>query len=117
MPFLPNRANLKEFLVHGAKYAFPVHRGGLVRGVPTAHAAPPLDQHFLESSDPPPVWPAAEGAMRGTEFSPLYKNVPQAALRDPKLYELLALVDAIRDGRAREREIAVRELTARIDSL
>jgi hypothetical protein len=33
-----------------------------------------------------------------------------------KLYELLALVDAIRDGRAREREIAIRELKARLSS-
>src|SRR5271166_3186059 len=24
--FWPNRANLKEFLIHGVKYAFPVHR-------------------------------------------------------------------------------------------
>jgi hypothetical protein len=40
----------------------------------------------------------------------------QAALQDPKLYELLALVDAIREGRARERELAIRELTARIDA-
>jgi hypothetical protein len=62
------------------------------------------------------VWPDAEGSVRGIEFSPLYKNVPQAALRDTKLYELLALVDAIREGRAREREVAIRELTARIDS-
>jgi hypothetical protein len=54
--------------------------------------------------------------VRGIAFSPLYKNAPQAALRDPKLYELLALVDAIREGRSREREIAIRELTARINS-
>jgi hypothetical protein len=111
----PIRANLKEFLIHGVKYAFPVHRGGLVRGIPTAHAAPPLNHHFAESSEPPPVWPDAEGSVRGLEFSPLYKNVPAAARRDPELYVLLALVDAIRDGRAREREIAIRELTARID--
>jgi hypothetical protein len=111
----PNRANLKEFLIHGVKYAFPVHRGGIVRGSPTAHAAPPLKQQIAESFDPPPVWPDASGSARGVEFSPLYKNVPAAARRDPKLYELLALVDAIRDGRAREREIAIRELTARID--
>jgi hypothetical protein len=111
----PNRANLKEFLIHGVKYAFPVHRGGLVRGIPTAHAAPPLNQHFATSFEPPPVWPYADGSVRGTEFSPLYKNAPKAA-RDPKLYELLALVDAIRDGRAREREVAIRELTARIDA-
>lgn len=115
-PFSPNRGNLKEFLVHGVKYAFPVRRGSLVRGIPTAHAAPPLDQHIAQSFEPPPVWPFANGSVRGTEFSPLYKNVPEASLRDRKLYELLALVDAIRDGRAREREIAIRELTTRIDS-
>ena len=86
-----------------------------MRGMPTAHAAPPLNRHIRESSEPPPVWPTAEGLQRGTEFSPLAKNVPSAARRDKKLYELLALVDAIRDGRAREREIAITELTQRID--
>jgi hypothetical protein len=37
-------------------------------------------------------------------------------MHDRELYEFLALLDAIREGRAREREIAIRELTARIDS-
>ena len=117
LPFLPNKTNLKEFLVHGAKYAFPPQRGAMVRGIPTAHAAPPLNQHFADSFEPPPVWPDPQGTARGIEFSPLYRNVPAAARRDEKLYELLALVDAIRDGRVREREIAARELTSRIDSL
>lgn len=113
--FWPYLENLKEFLIHGVKYAFPVHRGGLVRGTPTAYAAPPINQQIAGASEPPPVWPDSEGTVRGLEFSPLYKNVPAAARRDPKLYELLALVDAIRDGRARERDIAIRELSARID--
>jgi hypothetical protein len=112
----PNKNNLTEFLIHGVKYAFPVERGGPTRGMPTAEAAPPLKQHFPQDFPLPPVWPEAEGSVRGIAFSPLYKNVPQAALRDPQLYELLALVDAIREGRAREREIAIRELTVRIDS-
>jgi len=112
----PNRSNLKEFLVHGVKYAFPVEHGGPTRGIPTAEAAPPLNQHLSQDFPLPPVWPHAEGAVRGIAFSPLYKNVPLAALKDRQLYELLALVDAIREGRAREREIAIRELTARIDS-
>jgi hypothetical protein len=112
----PNRGNLTEFLVHGVKYCFPVERGGPTRGTPTAEAAPPLKQHFPQDFPLPPVWPNAQGSVRGIEFSPLYKNVPQAAARDSKLYELLALVDAIREGRAREREIAIRELTVRIDS-
>lgn len=121
---VPNRSNLKEFLIHGVKYAFPAERGGPTRGIPTAEAAPPLSQYFPQHFPLPPVWPYAgddERATRGIGFFPLYKNVPEAALRhlrdrnDPTLYELLALVDAIREGRAREREIAIRELTARID--
>jgi len=112
----PNNKNLKEFLIYGVKYAFPAERGGPTRGIPTAEAARPLDRHFQQEFPLPPVWPYSEGSSRGIAFSPLYKNVPQAALRDPKLYELLALLDAIREGRAREREVAIRELTARIDS-
>jgi hypothetical protein len=112
----PNHSNLKEFLIHGVKYAFPAERGAPTRGIPTAEAVSPLKQHFPQDFPLPPVWPYAEGPVRGIAFSPLYKNVPQASLRDSKLYELLALVDAIREGRAREREIAIRELTARIDA-
>lgn len=113
----PNNNNLKEFLAHGIKYVFPVERGGPTRGVRTAEAAPPLDKYFPQDDFPlPPVWPYPNGPVRGISFSPLYKNAPQAASQDPKLHELLALVDAIREGRAREREIAVRELNARIDA-
>ena len=110
----PVREALIEFLVHGVKYAFPPERGALARGVPTAYAAPPLDKLIVGSSDPPPVWPYAEGSVRGLAFAPLYPSVPAAALKDARLYELLALVDAIRDGRARERNLAAKELESRI---
>ncbi len=111
-----NSANLKEFLIYGVKYSFPVTRGGPTRGVPTAEGASPLKERFVESFPLPPVWPYAEGNVRGLEFSPLYRNVPQASLRDPQLYKLLVLVDAIREGRARERELAIDQLTAEIDA-
>jgi hypothetical protein len=45
---------------------------------------------------------------------PLYGSVPHACKVDPKLYELIVLVDAIRDGRARERQIAIKEIQSRI---
>src|SRR6266702_3988914 len=109
-----NRSALVEFLLHGIRYAFPAEKGALTRGVPTAYAAPPLQKSIAAGGDPPPVWPYAEGAVRGYSFSPLHKNVPQAALEDPKLYELLVLVDALRDGRARERDLAGRELKKRL---
>jgi hypothetical protein len=96
----------KEFLLHGARYVFPAARGAMVGGVPTAYAAPPLDALIVPSSDPPPVWPHAEGSARGIALIPLYPSAPAAALRSPALYENLALFDALRMGNARERALA-----------
>lgn len=110
----PFRRALLEFLIHGVKYAYPPKKGCIMRGIPTAYAAPPLSKQIVADSDLPPVWPYAEGKVKGYQFSPLYQSVPQASLRDQALYELLTLIDAIRDGRARERELAAKELTARI---
>jgi len=108
-----NRSNLLEFLVHGAKYAFPAAVSGVTRGIPTSYAAPPLSSQF-SVGELPPVWPHPEGTARGEGFEPLYRSVPDAALKNPQLYELLALVDAVRGGRARERALAVKELTKRL---
>jgi len=106
---------LEEFLFHGIRYAFPPERGELTRGVATSYAAPPLNQQINQPDEPPPVWPFSEGVVRGYAFSPLYKSVPAPALRDPHFYELLALVDALREGRARERQLAVKELKQRLE--
>jgi hypothetical protein len=107
------RSALLEFLVHGVKYVFPAERTGLTRGVPTSLAAPPLKASFGEV-ELPPVWPHPEGTVRGEGLRPLYSSVPDAARRDPAFHEWLALVDAVRSGRARERELAVRELERRL---
>ncbi|OGA21087.1 MAG: hypothetical protein A3I01_08125 [Betaproteobacteria bacterium RIFCSPLOWO2_02_FULL_65_24] len=105
---------LEEFLLYGVRYAYPPERGALTRGMPTGYAAPPLNSVIVQPNEPPPVWPYAEGTVRGYSFTPLYPTVPAAASRDPKLYELLALLDAIRDGRARERDLAAKELASRL---
>lgn len=110
----PNLSALEEFLLHGVKYAFPAEHGEVTRGVPTSFAAPPLKDEISSGDELPPVWPWREGETRGVALQPLYRTAPAAALRDPTLYELLALVDAIRDGRARERKIAEKELASRL---
>ncbi len=110
----PVKSNLVEFLLHGIKYAYPPDRGGMTRGMPTGYAAPPLRELITQPDEPSPVWLDPEGQMRGYEFSPLFRSATRACKVDPKLYELLALVDAIRDGRARERKIAVKEIQSRI---
>lgn len=104
-PELSNRpivSALEEFLIHGVKYAFPAERGGPSRGIPTCYAAEPLNRLIAPDDGPIPVWPWPTGESRGIAFIPLYKRVPKAALRDPLLYQQLALVGSIRDRRARE---------------
>lgn len=101
----PVRAALEEFLIHGMRYVFVPELGSVVRGMSTAHAGPSLGALFVQD-DLPPVWPDPEGQARGLSFSPLYRSAPEAARRDIRLYELLALADALRGGRARERKLA-----------
>lgn len=106
----PNLSAIKEFLIHGIKYAFPAEHGAPTRGIPTSYAAEPLNRLLAQGDEPIPVWPYPKGQKRGIAFGPLYKTVPAAALRDPVLYEQLALIDAIRDGGPRQRQLAEREL-------
>lgn len=106
--------NLYEFLIHGLKYAFPPVFGPVERGVPTAHSAPPISRLIRGSKQATLVWPWSDGKSRGEVLLPLYPSVPGAVMKDSSLYELLALVDAIRVGRAREQKIASRELSKAI---
>lgn len=110
----PRVSALVEFLEHGVRYAFFAQPGKIVRGMPTAHSAPPLANRIQASDEPPFVWPDPEGAVRGQAVEPLYSTVPQVARRSPELYELLALVDALRCGRPRERKMAADELRKRL---
>lgn len=102
----PIRPSVHEFILHGVKYAFPAILGAPTRGMPTAYAGPSLRVMLTQTEELPPVWPHPEGKLRGYALYPLYPSVPLAAEKDPALYEVLALIDAIRIGGAREREIA-----------
>jgi len=97
-----------EFLKHGIQYVFPPVNGMLTRGIPTGVAGPPLSEHFSLSDGLPQVWATPEGTSQGIALVPLYPSVPFACTVDFKLYSVLTLVDALRGGKAREREIAAR---------
>jgi hypothetical protein len=106
------KSSLMDFLIFGLKYVFPQKPGSVVRGIKTSHSALPLSNIIL--SDEIYVWPYFEGNSKGFSIEPLHINVPKACLNDPKLHELLSLVDAIRLGNKREFNIAVEELKQRI---
>ncbi|MHA7865654.1 hypothetical protein [Flagellimonas marinaquae] len=107
-----NRKLFVDFIKYGLAVVFPQHPGAIVRGTLTAHSAPPLDMEIL--SEEKYVWPYAKGQSRGQSITPLYPTVPKAAALDNNLYELLALMDAVRVGRAREKKIALELLEQRI---
>ena len=104
---------LMEFLQYGLRYVFPQKPGAVVRGLPTSHSASPLKEQIQSTENY--VWPYRKGTVRGHSIMPLYPSVPEAVLKDKKLHELLSLVDALRVGRAREKELAIIELKKRFD--
>jgi DNA-binding Lrp family transcriptional regulator len=110
---IPLRKPFEEYLLHGVRYAFPAKLGSAIRGIPTAYAAPPLSEK-ISSNDLPPVWPDSNGTVRGFAVEPLYHRMATVVKSDSRLYELLALVDALRIGRARERSMAEEELKLRL---
>jgi hypothetical protein len=108
------RSSIMEFLIHGVRYSFPAVHGGIVRGMPTGFAGPTLSTHFRTDTQILQVWPDPEGTERGVAFQPLYPTVPKAARLDSELYDILTLVDAVRGGAARERELAKTEIERRL---
>lgn len=106
------RQALYDFLQYGLAVVFPAKPGAVVRGIPTAHSTAPLNKEISSGEDY--VWPFANGNLRGHGITPLYATVPQAALDDEQLHALLALADALRVGKAREKNMAIQELKKRI---
>lgn len=100
------RQSLRNFLVHGLPHVFPAKPKEVTRGFPTAWAAPGFSGSGTSQDRLPPVWPDPEGDTQGVAVKPLYRSAALAARRDSKLYQLLAAVDSLRLGRARERKMA-----------
>ena len=108
----PVRPSLLEFVLHGVRYIWPATPGPVKRGVPTAFGTEPLAGMVTAALGEAPVWAFPAGTAKGPTLSPLYRTAPQAALADPALHRLLALLDALRTGRARERAMAAQLMEA-----
>lgn len=115
--FLPVKSAVEECLISGVKYFFPAHLGAYTRGIATSYAAPVFEKLITLGDDPIPVWPYGEGDQRGLALEPLYRSVPQSLSKYPDqlFYEMLALIDAIRTGKVRERNLAIELLRERIN--
>lgn len=111
-PF-PRWHALLEFWVHGLKYVYPAELGRVTRGIPTSVGAAPLNQEFQLPDNMIPVWPDAKGTVRGPALKPIHPSAVRAA-QDERVYELLSLLDALREGKAREQQLAEQFLRERL---
>jgi hypothetical protein len=109
-----NRIALLEFATHGVMYAFPASLGPVTRGIATASGGPSLRDVLITTDEGAPVWPYALASERGPALYPLYPSIPSVAERDPPLYDVLTLIDAVRIGAARERELALNLIAQRL---
>ncbi|WEN15391.1 MarR family transcriptional regulator [Rhodanobacter sp. AS-Z3] len=112
----PVRPALLEFALHGVRYVWPAVAGPVKRGVPTGFGAEPLAGKITAVPGEAPVWAHASGSAKGPSLSPIYRTAPLAALADPALHRLLALQDALRAGRARERTLAAQLLPKELEA-
>jgi hypothetical protein len=103
---------LVEFASHGVRYAFAAHPGPVTRGIPTASTAPAMTELLVSTErNLGFVWPHPAGQVRGQSITPLAEAAPALAQHDEQLYAALALIDSIRIGSAREREVATNALS------
>ena len=100
----------RELLLYAVRHVYPPELGAPVRGVPSVVVG--QLESVLELSVVPFVWAYEAGLAFGPSLAPLHACVPAAAVKDRSLHELLALVDALRVGRVRERTAATAALHA-----
>lgn len=112
------RPALREFILHGVRYAFPPVRGHDVSGMPTAWSHPSiaglLTAEMQADGMRPHVWPDETGTVRGDMLVPLFPSSGKVSKQDPRLYELLAAVDAVRLGSPAVRRLVSDFLAERI---
>jgi hypothetical protein len=109
-----DREKLLRWLRESFATSFPAKYGPVALGLPTGIAAVNLPEIQAPADDLPFVWPSPDATTRGKTIKPLYRSAPQAAKLDRPLHECLALVDLLRIGVTREKDVAIRELERRI---
>ncbi len=109
-----HRSAALEFIIHALKYVFPAEVGSLAVGVPTALSAPEHKNIVVQNGDDVFVWPLAKGHIRGQTIKPLYPKLAEAALKDENFYNMMAAIEILRMGRARERKAAESYLERKI---
>lgn len=95
------------FLEWGVPFAFPAIVRAPGPGMATALIDPAVGPAVGDAAY---VWATGDGAAIGDTIVPLHPRVPEAAARNPKIWQALSLIDLVRVGGALARADAVPRL-------
>ncbi len=103
-----NKHNLAEWMVHGAKYAYPVIKVGFGRGMPTAWNCKTIRSDIVPP-EPGLAWKSDNTHkidIQAELVSPIYPSIPFASNIDSFVHKAFALLDILRTGTPRELNVA-----------
>lgn len=111
-----NKSNLEEWIVHGAKYVFPVVSAGFGRGMSTAWNCKFISSEMVRP-EPGLAWKS--GFANGDDIQaelilPIHPSAPLAASNDPFVHKALSFLDILRTGTPRETNVAKNLLSKQI---
>ncbi len=108
-----NKKRLLEFLIHGLRYVFPPEKKGVIQGTPL-FAEEMLIAKGQEQRGEAYVWVGA-GSTTGEGLEPLHKSIPNIAIKDKALHEVLAYVEILRFHDSAHRTWVSEKLRALLD--
>lgn len=93
----------EDLIFSGIAYMFPLKLGSPTNGIKTSYGSPLLEG-AIASDEPAPVWPYIKGEDRGRSFPPIHPSVPVSITQfpDDRFYNMLCLIDVLRQGNRRE---------------
>lgn len=106
------RQALMEIIQYAVKYIYPTIPGYMTNGIPTAISHPYMTAKFEPNIKY--VWQDNNAMERGLAVTPLYDGAINAAKHDEDLYLVLALIDVLRIGKNREKDISIQMLKTKL---
>lgn len=107
-----NEARFIHFLMYGVPVIFPATPGAMDIGTPTSMTANLFGSAYQLVSTTPHIWPNPNGQIKGITVEPLHACAIGLAERDSDAHRILAAVDGLRLGGARETETSLAFLMA-----
>lgn len=102
-----NTKALFKVIQYAFPYFYPIEQTGMTYGLKTGFSAPILSDKLISGGEIPYIWATEQGNTFGLGIEPIYKSVPFASKHDEYVYSCFALIDALRAGQPREKNIAL----------